>query len=63
MCERKSGRTIRADRVVRDVFVKVRKHQQQIEHALALREIGVANFFFEVGHDRERIREKPFEIA
>jgi hypothetical protein len=60
--KRGSGRTVQANGMVRDVFVQVREHQQQVQHALPLFQIGFSHFLFEVFDDGERIRQQPFEI-
>jgi len=60
---RESGRAVEADGVVRHVLVQVRQHQQQVQHALPLAGIGLADFFIQIADDGERIGEKPFEVA
>lgn len=49
--------------MMRDVFMEVRQHQQQVQHSLALAGIGFADFFFEIRHDGECVRQQPFEVA
>lgn len=58
-----SGGAIGADGMVRDILMKIREHEQQIQHAFALPGVGFADFLFQVGYDGERVGEQPFEIT
>jgi hypothetical protein len=49
--------------MVRNVFVKIRKDQQQFEHTVTLIRIRCSCAVFEVLDDRECIREQPFQIV
>ena len=46
-----------------DVFVEVRQNQQQLEHPVALIRIRLGGAFFEIFHNRQRIRKQPFQVA
>jgi hypothetical protein len=48
---------------MRDVFLEVRKDQQQLKHSVALLRIRFVGSVFEVLDDRERIGKQPFEAA
>src|SRR5579863_4829299 len=56
-----SGEALDANRVVRDVLMKVGEDQEQFEHALALAGVGLLGAFLEVVHDQQRVGKQPFE--
>jgi hypothetical protein len=47
--------------MVRCIFVKICEAEQQFEHAIALFRFWIANALFQVIHDRQCIRQQPFE--
>jgi len=49
--------------MVGNILVKICKDQQQLKHAVALIRIRVSRPILEILHDRERIREQPFQIV
>jgi hypothetical protein len=49
--------------VVGDVLVQIGEQQQELEHAVALLGLWIAGFFLEIFHDRQRVREQPFDIG
>jgi hypothetical protein len=57
-----SGQALQAYRVVRDVFLQVRKDQEQFEHAVAKLEIRLGGFF-QIVDDGQSIGEQPFELG
>jgi hypothetical protein len=60
-CFYASGEALDANRVVRDVLVKVGEDQEQFEHPLALTGVGLLGAFFQVVHDQQRVGKQPFE--
>ena len=47
--------------MVRDIFVKIGKDQQQLEHPIALFGLRFVGAFFQILHGSERIRKQPFQ--
>jgi hypothetical protein len=60
--EPESSRPIQANRMVRDVFVKICEDQQQFEHPVPLLGIWLAGSSLEVLDDRQGIRQQPFNV-
>lgn len=50
-----------AHRMVRDIFVQIRKDEQQFEHAIALFRLRLVGALFQILHSRERIGKQPLE--
>src|SRR5579863_5406592 len=48
--------------MVRDIFVKVGKHQQKFEHPVPVLRLRITRLLFEVLDDGEGVREEPFDI-
>jgi hypothetical protein len=49
------------DRMVRHILVKVRKDQQQFEHAITLLRLRFVGAFFQILNCGQRIRKQPLE--
>jgi hypothetical protein len=47
--------------MVRDVFMEIRKDQQQFEHAIALFGLRLVGALFQILHRGERIGKQPFQ--
>jgi hypothetical protein len=58
-----SGKPFHAHRVMRHVFLQVRKDQKQFEHAVSLVRIRLVSAFLQIFDHGERIRKQPFEAA
>jgi hypothetical protein len=58
-----SSVSLDAHRMMRHVFLQVRKDQKKFEHAVALVRVRLVRAFFEIFNHGERIRKQPFEAA
>ncbi len=46
-----------------DIFVEIREHQQQFEHAIALLRVRIISPFLEIFNDGKSVREQPLKTG